>query len=420
MSVAREIIPRSPLRGTFRVPGSKSITNRALVCAALAEGSSTIEGPSDSSDSALLANGLDQMGIFVLRKGDKWHVEGKGGEVGSPKFPVPVGNAGTTLRFFLALAALAKGPLVFEGAPRMAERPNEEIFEALRGMGIDCRQVPGLPRYEVGGGGLKGGEIRIRQKQSSQFLSALLLVAPYARSRCEILVDGPRISAPYVEMTLLVMNAFGIVPARDDRRSRYSFAGGERYHPAHFAVEPDASGASYGMAAAAIAGGEVFIPGLRRDSCQGDAAFADLLAAMGCRVEETEDGIVVRRGGELHGIDCDMNGMPDVVPTLCVTALFADTPTRIRNVGHLRFKESDRLEVLGKELRKLGAPVVVEGDGLQIHPVPLTGALLSPHDDHRMAMAFALVGLRVPGVRVEDPECVGKSFPRFWDEFERL
>ncbi len=419
MNEFRAIRPGAPVGGTFRVPGSKSLTNRALVCAALAEGKSVLLNASDSNDSALMANGLDQFGVLVRQEGDRWEVEGTGGRLYAPRFPIPVGNAGTTLRFFLALSALARGTVVLEGSPRMAERPNRELIDALRDAGIDAKESAGLARYEVTGGILRGGTVRIRQDRSSQFLSALLMVAPMAGNPVDVLIDGPRRSESYVRMTVGVMRAFGAEVGEGDGGG-FHIPAPRRYAAVEYAVEPDASGASYGFGAAAITGGEVVVPGLGAGSLQGDAGFPSLLVGMGCSMEPTERGIRLRGSPSLRGIDVDMSGMPDVVPTLVAVALFASTPTRIRNVAHLRFKESDRIGALAAEFRKLGGSLVEYEDGLEVIPAPLHGGTVATYDDHRMAMAAALVGLRVPGVEVENPGCVEKSFPRFWEEFDAL
>jgi len=413
-----EIKSRGYLRATFHVPGSKSLTNRALLCAALAQGVSLIENASDSEDSALMANGLNQLGVLVRRDGTRWYVHGTGGNLYAPKFPIPVGNAGTTLRFLLSLAALAHGTVVFQGDRRMAERPNEELLESLRQAGVRASQTPGEAQYKVVGGGLNGCRISVPQDRSSQFLSSLLLVAPYARGDITIEVQGPAISQSYVQMTLAVMESFGV--RLDHGGGIYTVRAPKQYLPTQYNIEADASSASYGLASAAIAGGEVMVKGIQQASLQGDARFAEILLAMGCVIQNDKSGMRISREGDLLGISVDMNAMPDIVPTLAAVALFAAGPSRIRNVAHLRFKESDRLEALGSELRKLGANIVIHSDGVEIFPAPLHGALLDSHEDHRLAMSFALIGLRVAGVKIENPECVRKSFPEFWKEFDRL
>lgn len=417
--MAREIHTHGPLKGRMSVPGSKSLTNRALVCAALASGESSIRNASDSDDTALLANGLNQLGILVQRKEDLLVVQGGGGRLYGPKFPIPVGNAGTTFRFLVSLSALAEGRTVLEVSERMAERPIRELLEPLTTLGVRIRRAEPLARFEIDGGGLDGGVVQVDSTRSSQFLSSLLLVAPYARRDITLRASGRVTSAPYLRMTLEVMRCFG-VEVEGDETGGFTVRGGTRYAGTEFTVEPDASSASYCFGAAAIAGGEVLVRGFSRTSLQGDAVVLDLLTRMGCAVVETSEGVAVRRDGKLSGLDVDMNAVPDLVPTIAAVALFADTPSRISNVAHLQYKESDRLSGLADELRKLGADFTVSHDGLLIRPHALEGAQLDPHDDHRLAMSFALIGLRVGGISIEEPECVRKSFPAFWEEFETL
>ena len=416
----KETRPSGPLNVTISVPGSKSITNRALICASLAEGDSCIRNWSDSDDTALMMNGLNQLGILVRRSNDGLVVQGRGGELYPPKFPIPVGNAGTTLRFLIAVASLAKGRVVFEGSDRIAERPIIDLLDSLNLLGVRTGFTPGISRFQVDGGTLGGGSVRLRGDKSSQFLSSLLMVAPLAAGEVEIIVEGPLISASYVDMTLNVMRNFGVTAERKKATKAFFVRSGQRYRPVDFTVEADASSATYAFAAAAVAGGKVHVRGIKADSRQGDIGFLRILREMGCRVEATEVGVSVEGTRSLGGVDCDMNAMPDAVPTLAAVALFARTKSRIRNVAHLRYKESDRLEMLATELRKLGAVIVVYEDGLEIEPVPLKGTRLDPHDDHRLAMSFALIGLRVPGIQIENPGCVKKSFPTFWDEYQKM
>jgi 3-phosphoshikimate 1-carboxyvinyltransferase len=420
----REIKPIEKIDARVRVPGSKSITNRALICAALAHGDSVIHNASDSDDTALMANGLNQLGVLVRKKDETLVVSGTGGRLFAPKFPVPVGNAGTTLRFLTSVAALAEGKTIFEGDMRMAERPVDDLLDALRQLGIQTQTFG--TRYTIHGGGFRGGPVRLKADRSSQFVTSLLMVAPYATEDVQIEVDGTLSSIPFVDMTIDVMKKFGVSVQYFDGKW-FTVKSGLRYSPATFSVEPDASGASYFFAAAAITGGEVTVEGLRKESLQGDVKFVEVLRQMGCDVTEEESGVRIlaspagrQSSGKLKGVDVDMNAMPDVVPTLAVTALFANGPTRIHNVAHLRYKESDRLTALATELRKLGASVTLMEDGLEIVPAPLHGAQLDTYDDHRLVMSFALAGLKVPGVKIENPECVKKSFPTFWREFEKL
>jgi 3-phosphoshikimate 1-carboxyvinyltransferase len=417
--VKRAITPSGPVRATVPVPGSKSLTNRALVCAALAPGTSQIHDPSDSDDTGLLANGLNQLGVLVRRAPGIMIVDGTGGKLYAPRFPIPVGNAGTTLRFLLSVAALARGTTIIEGNERMAGRPNEDLVESLHSLGVGVRHDVGTSRFEVDGGSLAGGRVNVKGQKSSQFLSSLLLVAPYARAEMTIRVAEGLTSASYVGLTLDVMSHFG-APVLQPDAFTFVVHPGNRYLLADYTVEADASSGSYPLAAAAITGGDVYVPGMREHSRQGDGGFAAILGRMGCRVEYDGKGVRVTGTGTLRGIEVDMNAMPDVVPTLLVVALFADGVTRITNVGQLRYKESDRAEGFAGELAKLGADVRVAGDAIEVHPGPLHGALLDTEDDHRRAMSFALAGLRVPGVEIENPDCVRKSFPDFWKAFDGM
>ncbi len=413
----KEIHPTGSVHVHINVPGSKSLTNRALICAALARGQSILHNASDSSDTVLMMNGLNQLGVLVRKSGNGLIVEGTGGRLYAPKFPIPVRNAGTTLRFMLSLAALAEGTTVFDADPRMAERPIDDLIHGLRQLGV-YSEVRGT-RYTVRGSMPEGGRIAVTGGKSSQFTSSLLMIAPFAQNEVTLTVSGNVSSYHYITMTLDVMRTFGVEATREGDAS-FVIPAGPRYVPVEYAVEADASGASYFFAAAAIAGGEVTIDGIHAGSVQGDRGFVEILQRMGCGVRMMHEELRVMSDGNLYGVDVNMNSMPDVVPTLAVTALFAKGVTRIRNVAHLRYKESNRLEALVTELQKVGADIRLADDGLEIRPALLHGAQLDTYDDHRLAMSFGLIGLRVPGIKIENPECVTKSFPTFWKEFEKL
>jgi 3-phosphoshikimate 1-carboxyvinyltransferase len=354
----REIQSGGRVQARARVPGSKSFTNRALICAALADGRSVLRGASDSDDSALMVNGLNQLGVLALPSGGDLTVEGTGGRLFAPKFPLVAGNAGTTFRFLLSLCTLAQGRTVIEVSERMRERPVDDLVHGLSQLGGRVTSRPGQPRFEVEGGTLAGGQVRLRADKSSQFVSSLLMVAPYARGDVRITLQGKTASASYLAMTIGVMDAFGVQVDRSGD-SFLAVRSGARYSPSDYAIEADASGASYPFGAAAVTSGEVFVDAIHRRSLQGDVRFLDVLEKMGCTVEQRSDGMRLQGAPDLHGVDVDMNAMPDVVPTLAAVALFADGRTRIRNVAHLRYKESNRLEALATELGKLGAEVTV-------------------------------------------------------------
>lgn len=421
-SDAIEIEPRGPLRGSIRPPGSKSITNRALVCAALADAPSTLTGALDSDDTRVMIEALRKLGfsLDVAENGTRISVVGGGGVIPSRAAELYVANSGTTVRFLAALVSLAHGTFRLDGTPRMRERPIDDLVAALRQLGVDaaCEAPGGCPPVLIRADGLRGGAASVRGDVSSQFLSGLLLAAPYARQPVTLTVSGELVSRPYVEMTLAVMRAFGVEMASGELREFQSVAGA-RYRGRDYAIEPDASAASYFFAAAAITRGEVTVEGVSRGSLQGDVAFVDVLARMGCRVEARDDAITVR-GGPLGGIAVDMNAISDTVQTLAAVAMFADGPTTVTGVAHIRHKETDRIGDLATELRKLGAAVDEATDGLRITPGALRGAVVDTYDDHRMAMSLALVGLRQPGVVIRDPACTAKTYPRFFDDLRSL
>jgi len=420
--------PRGPLDAEVAVPGSKSLSNRALVAAALARGESRLEGLLESEDIAVMRRALEALGAAVAplpAVADAWRVTGTAGRLRAPGRPLDVGASGTAVRFLTAVATLAPGPTTLDGTPRLRERPIQDVVDALAALGAGAEALGGggCPPVRVQGGGLPGGRAPVDARRSSQTVSALLLVAPYARRDVRLeLVEGGLVSRAYVDLTLQVMGDFGS-PVRRPAAGVYEVPAGRGYAGRTYRVEPDASTAAYFFCAAAIAGGQVRVPGLGGDSAQPDLGLLEVLERMGCRVRRDAAGAEVRGpepGSGLRGVDVDMNAMPDAVLALAVTAAFARGPTRIRNVGHLRIKESDRLAGLEAELRKLGCGARVEGEDLVVEPAPLRGAAIDTHDDHRMAMAFALAGLRVPGVRIRDPGCVAKSWPSYFDALGRL
>ncbi|MBI2823722.1 MAG: 3-phosphoshikimate 1-carboxyvinyltransferase [Planctomycetia bacterium] len=417
-----EIRPCGPLDTAIRPPGSKSITNRALVCAALADGRSTLAGLLASEDTRVMIDALRKLGVAVGIDAATCTatIEGCGGRIPAAQADLYVANSGTTVRFLTAMLALASGTFRLDGTPRMRERPIGSLIAALRSLGVDVasEQNNDCPPVRMVASGLKGGAATIRGDVSSQFLSGLLMAAPYARSPVSLAVEGELVSQPYVRMTLAVMAAFGVaVDGADLRRIAVPLA---HYRGTSYVIEPDASAASYFWGAAAIAGGRVTVEGLSRTSLQGDTAFVDVLERMGCRVERGADQITVRSGDRLVGVEADMNAISDTVQTLAAVALFAEGPTTITGVAHIRHKETDRIAALATELRKLGAGVVEHDDGLVIAPGPLRGAAIDTYDDHRMAMSLALVGLRVPEVVIRDPGCTAKTYPEFFADLARL
>jgi 3-phosphoshikimate 1-carboxyvinyltransferase len=417
----RKVRPRGALDARVRVPGSRSITNRALVCAALAPGRSVLGRPGESDDTAAMREGLGALGVGISDEGDAWQVAGCGGRLPASGARVDARASGTTARFLTAAATLAAGPATIDGGARMRERPIEELAAALRalGAGVEVLGRAGCPPVRVSGGGLPGGRARVDARRSGQFLSALLLAAPCAARDVELELEGGALaSRAFVDLTLEVMRAFGATVELGAAEARVA---ARPYAARAFEIEPDAQSAVYPLCAAAIAGGRVRVEGIPAESRQTDLRLLDVLARMGCRVARTRDGIeLYAPEGRLRAVDADLNEIPDAVLALAVVALFADGPSTIRNVGHMRIKESDRLAALEKELRKLGARASTGPDWLRVEPGPLRGARLGTYDDHRMAMALALVGLRVPGVEIEGPDCVAKTWPGYFEALESL
>ena len=409
---------RRPIRGDVRVPGSKSITNRALLLAALADGDSVLEGGLASDDTQIFSGALARLGISVAH--DEAHetfaVTGTGGHIPAHEADLFVGNAGTAARFLTAYVGLAHGTYRFDGVPAMRVRPIGELLDVLRAQGarVECTDQPNRFPFVLHANGLSGGALTIDAHASSQQLSALLLVAPYAGDGIELTVTGELVSEPYVEMTCAMMAQWGVTVERRSARE-YVVAPGGRYTSRHYTIEPDASSASYFFAAAAASGGCVSVANLTLRSLQGDVGFVRVLEKMGARVEERNGALIVTGPKQLHGIDIDMNAISDTAPTLAAIAAFADGPVRIRGVEHMRWKETDRIAAMTTELRKLGAHVEEASDGMTIVPGPLRNARVATYDDHRMAMSLAITGLLGDGVEIEDPGCTSKTFATFWD-----
>ena len=422
-----EIHPTGPLHAVVRPPGSKSITNRALVCAALAEGRSRLHGVLDSEDTLVMIAALAQLGLEVKHETGKRCVEivGCGGRLGATEADLYVANSGTTVRFLTAMVAAGHGIFKLDGTPRMRQRPIRPLLDALAQLGVDATAAENTdcPPVVVRADGLPGGRAVIDGEISSQYLSGLLMAAPAARSPVEIAVSGTLVSKPYIEMTLAVMESFGVSVAAEDL-CNFKINAPRPYRASNYTIEPDASAASYFFAAAAVTGGSITVQGLSRKSLQGDVAFCDCLEKMGCRVECGPDSITVE-GGPLRGIEVDMNAISDTVQTLAAVALFADSPTLVYNVAHIRHKETDRLAALAVELRKFGAKIEEGPDRLHITPPGLSGSAFSgaeidTYDDHRMAMSMAVVGLVQRGVIIRDPRCTGKTYPEFFADLAAL
>ena len=414
---------RKPVNATIEVPGSKSYTNRALLVAAMARGASTVTGALFSDDTRYMSSSLRKLGVEVDadEKRATFDVRGNGGNIPVSSAQLYIGNSGTTSRSLVAYVSLGHGKFVIDGdEPMRHGRPISDLLDALTQIGVSARTQfdNGHLPVIVEADGLKGGKTRLDVSKSSQFLTALLLVAPYAKNEMEIEVVGNR-EMPYIDITLAVMEAFGVQVINEGYKY-FRIEGGQQYQPRVYHIEPDASNASYFFAAAALTGGRVTVQHLHLDSIQGDVRFVQILEQMGCQVTVSDVGITVTGPCQLKGIDVDMKAISDTSLTLAAIAPFADSKVIIRNIEHTRWQETDRIHAMVTELRKLGVPVVEHQDGLEISPAPITPAAIDTYQDHRVAMAFSLIGLKAHGIRINHPECVSKTFPNYFDVLERL
>jgi 3-phosphoshikimate 1-carboxyvinyltransferase len=420
-----EIIPlRHPLAASIRVPGSKSITNRALLLAAMAQGRSTLSDAGLNDDTRQMAAALRTLGfeLDVDEAAAQIVVDGRGGVIPARGAELDAGGAGTAMRFLLGFLTLGRGRFRLDGNKRMRERPVGPLLDALAALGVLVRaeRDNGCPPVvvQIAPGGVRGGAARIHAAVSSQFVSALLMPAPLWPDGLEVAVTGDA-ARPFITMTLRLMERWGAGGTMHG--GAIVVPGGQRYvAQKNFEVEPDASGASYFAAAAALVGGKVVLKGLRADSMQGDIAFLPLLERMGAHVEWREGCAEVSGSGNLSGVDVTMSGMPDLVPTLAAIAPFCSSPTRIRGVSFIRHHESDRLRALATELHRLGASVHECEDGMLIEPSRIGPAAVETYDDHRIAMAFAVAGLKTAGIRIRHPGCVSKTYPDFFRDLARL
>jgi 3-phosphoshikimate 1-carboxyvinyltransferase len=418
-----EVIPTPGIAPEHAVPGSKSYTNRALTIAAVADGTSTLRGALSSDDTRVARAALEQLGIRVTYDDGDFSVHGRGGQFSDPGTPLFLGNSGTATRFLTAMLTLAGFASTITGNDRMQERPIADLLVALGQLGAEVASEygNGCPPVRIGATRLQGGRATVSGAISSQFLSALLMAAPYARQDVVLEVQDTLVSVPYVDLTLDIMTRFGIEVEHDNYRL-FRISGRQVYAARNYVIEGDASSASYFWGLAALLGQEMCVTNVPPDSVQGDTRFLQVLERMGCTVSQ-------RRGWHVAGPqqlqplgDIDLNALPDAAMTIAVLAAFCPGETRLCNLANLRVKETDRLHALATELRKIGATVTELPDGLHVagNPATLHGAEIDTYDDHRMAMCFGMAGARLPGVRIREPGCVAKTYPRFWDDLRRV
>ncbi|RCJ36266.1 3-phosphoshikimate 1-carboxyvinyltransferase [Nostoc punctiforme NIES-2108] len=412
-----------PVDATVEIPGSKSLTNRALLVAALAQGDSILENALFSEDSEYFAKCLEQLSIPITLNPNLAQIQiaGRGGEIPAKQADLFVGLSGTTARFISALVALGNGEYRLDGVPRMRERPMGDMLTVLQtgGATVNFEGNSGFMPYTLYSRQFAGGNFSLKANQTSQQLSALLMIAPYAQQDTIFEVEGTLVSQSYIKMTCRLMADFGVevIQIGDNQ---FQIKAGQRYQARHYTVEPDASNASYFFAAAAVTGGRVRVKHLTKQSCQGDILWLDVLEQMGCQIKDSDDYTEVTGPKQLQGIDIDMNDISDLVQTLGAIAPFASSPITIRNVEHIRYKETDRIQAVVTELRRLGVEVEEFADRLKIQPGPITPAAIETYHDHRMAMAFAVTGLKVPGIVIKDPGCTAKTFPDYFTRFFQM
>ncbi|RJQ10591.1 MAG: 3-phosphoshikimate 1-carboxyvinyltransferase [Dehalococcoidia bacterium] len=420
------VVEIEPVAGPFdavvELPGSKSYTNRALLIAALAHGRSEITQALSSDDTRYMHAALEALGVRIDdRDAHTFLVTGIDGQFPSTGATLMVGNAGTAARFLTAAVALGHGTFIVDGSEAMRKRPIQPLIDGLRQLGvdIDSQNGNGCPPVEVRARGIAGGRAVMRGDISSQYFSALLMAAPYASADVEIEVEGELVSSPYVTMTLSTMAEFGVHAERDGDRW-FRVPSGQRYQARTYAVEPDASAASYFFTAAAVTGGRVVVPRLGSRSAQGDLGILAVLERMGCRVRIAEDSIEVQGPARLRGVDADFTQMGDVATSLMAIAPFADGPTTVRGIAQTHYEESDRPVAAATELRRMGLRVESDWDSVTIYPGTPQPAEIQTYDDHRIAMSFAVTGLRASGIRIANPECVSKTFPEYFEVLRGL
>lgn len=418
----KQIKPIKGINAVISVPGSKSYTQRALVAAALANGRSVIKNALISEDIEHLTNALRSLGADVAQERHGLVVDGTGGKLVTPSSPLYLGNNGTGLRFLTSIVSLGHGTFILDGSRRMRQRPIQALVDALNKMGVkaSCVEGSGCPPVEVRARGLPGGKTRLTAAISSQYLSSLLLASPYAERDTEIEISSQLPSWPYIRLTLDVMAQFGVEVSVVEERF-FRIRANQAYQPREYVIEGDLSSATYFMAAAAIVGQTIRITNINPGSLQGDLRFLEILEIMGCKISTSREGVQVTGPLSNHeDLSFDLNDVPDMVPALAVVSAFRKGKTTLKNILHLRAKESDRVAALTHELKKIGARAEEKAYGMVVQGIASRGAEIDCYSDHRIAMSFAIAGLAIEGISIKDPDCVRKSFPDFWEKLEAL
>jgi 3-phosphoshikimate 1-carboxyvinyltransferase len=411
-----EIVPKNGIRGEITVPGSKYIANRVLIICSLAKGTSKITNVPDNEDINNAIAAMRNLGVDIQKEGNVLIIEGGVKKLNPGR--INVGDSGTLLRFAAALASLIEEETLITGNTKLMKRPVEGLLESLTELGAECNFGKDFSQISVKGL-LKGGQTLIRGDVSSQFISALLLVAPYAKKNVKIIIGSELVSKSYVDMTIELMHEFNVYVERKDY-TWFKIKAGQRYVPKEFFIKGDWSSANYFLAAAAITGGAVRVKGINAMQKQGEAGFADALVKMGCILRKNTHWAEIIGMSGLDSLDIDMSSMPDSVQTLAAVSCFCNGSTLISNIGHLTVKESNRIEDTAEELKNLGLKVKTTNESMEINGGSISPGVVDSHNDHRMAMSLALIGLKVPGIKIRNPECVNKSFPGFWDKLREL
>jgi 3-phosphoshikimate 1-carboxyvinyltransferase len=406
-------------KNIIEVPGSKYIANRVLMLAALSEGKSILSNVPRNNDIINAIKALENLGIDIQQSGNKLQITGTGGKIEPVTDSINVGESGTLMRFITAVSALSEKKVTITGSQRICERPVDHLIDALAQVGIKSSAPTGCPPVSIEGGKISGGEIRIKGNISSQFISGLLLVAPFAQEDLKIILTSELVSVKYVDMTIDLMEKFGVKVKRKDY-SEFFIPKGQTYRPRNFTIPGDWSSASYFLAAAALLQEKITILNMDMNSLQGEAEFYKVLEAMGCKVKTEKESITLSASEKLKSLDIDMGNMPDVAQTLAAIAPFCAGTVTIRNIEHLRYKECDRILETANELRKLGAKITTTRDSITIQPSRLTGAVVETHNDHRMAMSLALPGLKIENVIINNPQVSAKSFPNYWEKLQEI